>query len=192
MAIIRYMEIHQRTPYLFKTIYEIYVEMNVKFIKSAGVGSVFNYSKNVLERAVRRLEDLRILELEDDYESIWNAQIKSAMTHLEIEQCFRNMNSLPNFVICILESWFWVLILSIDFNYDVLIDRDKDLQSTSDWREWAPTEDPLSLQPIAYSRRDLHVFGLLIVLLSLLHDPRVPVLPVPLMQENLREFGQTQ
>lgn len=78
--------------------------MNVKFIKSAGVGSVFNYSKNVLERAVRRLEDLRILELEDDYESIWNAQIKSAMTHLEIEQCFRNMNSLPNFVICILES----------------------------------------------------------------------------------------
>lgn len=55
MAIIHYMGKHQRTPYRFKTVYEVYLEFKQKLVTSEGMGSSFIYSKNVLERAVLKL-----------------------------------------------------------------------------------------------------------------------------------------
>ena len=40
---------NQRTPYRFKTIYELYLEFKQRFITSEGLGSTFLYSKNLLE-----------------------------------------------------------------------------------------------------------------------------------------------
>jgi hypothetical protein len=45
----------ERTPYRFKTVYEIYLEFKQKLVTSEGTGSSFTYSKNVLERAVLKL-----------------------------------------------------------------------------------------------------------------------------------------
>jgi hypothetical protein len=61
MAIIHYMGVHQRTPYRFKTVYEVYLEFKQKLVVSEGMGSSFIYSKNVLERAVLKLEELNLI-----------------------------------------------------------------------------------------------------------------------------------
>lgn len=56
MALIHYMGVHLRTPYRFRTVYDIYLEFKEKLVTSEGVGSSFIFSKNVLERAVIKLE----------------------------------------------------------------------------------------------------------------------------------------
>jgi hypothetical protein len=55
MAIIHFMGKHQRTPYRFKTVYEVYLEFKQKLVTSEGTGSSFIFSKNLLERAVLKL-----------------------------------------------------------------------------------------------------------------------------------------
>jgi hypothetical protein len=55
MAIIHHMAVHERTPYRFKTVYEIYLEFKQRHVVSEQTGSSFIYSKKLLERAVLKL-----------------------------------------------------------------------------------------------------------------------------------------
>ena len=48
MAIISFMEKHRRTPFRFKTVYEVYQEFKQTWVTSEGMGSAFNFSKNIL------------------------------------------------------------------------------------------------------------------------------------------------
>jgi uncharacterized membrane protein YesL len=65
MAIIYYMGKHSRTPYRFKTVYEVYHEFKQTWVTSEGMGSAFIYSKNILERSVLKLEELSLIELDN-------------------------------------------------------------------------------------------------------------------------------
>lgn len=79
MAIIYYMYKHQRTPYRFKTVYEVYLEFKQNLVTSEGTGSSFIYSKNLLERSVLKLEELNLIELENKEESVWNCEIRCSI-----------------------------------------------------------------------------------------------------------------
>jgi hypothetical protein len=48
MAIIHYMAVHDRVPFRFKTVYEIYLEFKQRHVVSQHAGSSFMYSKKVL------------------------------------------------------------------------------------------------------------------------------------------------
>ena len=95
---------NQRTPYRFKTIYELYLEFKQRFITSEGLGSTFLYSKNLLERGVLRLHELGLIELESREESLWNCDIKYCIYPDDIESSLKEMQSLPEFVHLILKS----------------------------------------------------------------------------------------
>ena len=95
---------HGRTPYRFKTVYEVYQEFKQTWVTSEGMGSAFIYSKNVLERSVLKLEELNLIELDNKEESVWNCDIRCAINPEEISNAFREIKDLPSFFKEILKS----------------------------------------------------------------------------------------
>lgn len=55
------MEKHSITPFRFKKVYDIYLDFRQRLVTEEGGGSAFMYSKNVLERAVLKLEELKLI-----------------------------------------------------------------------------------------------------------------------------------
>ena len=77
--------------------------MKTRFLHSEGMGSSFNYTKNVLERALKKLMEMRIVQVEVK-ESIWVSDITSTIRSEDIMECFEAMEDLPKFLIDILNS----------------------------------------------------------------------------------------
>lgn len=98
MAIIHYMGVHERLPFRFKTVYEIYLEMKQKYVVSEGIGSSFIYSKNIMERAVLKLEELKLIELDNKDESVWSCDIKCSIYPDDIRKALKELPNLPEFL----------------------------------------------------------------------------------------------
>lgn len=72
---------------------------------SEGTGSSFIYSKNVLERAVLKLEELNLIELESKEDSVWNCDIRCSLYPEDLKKTMNEINEndkLPNFILEIL------------------------------------------------------------------------------------------
>jgi hypothetical protein len=78
-------------------------------VREEGNGSAFMYSKNVLERAVLKLEELKLIELESRDESLWSCDIKCSLYPEDIIRAMKEVEEerqekLPYFIQQILES----------------------------------------------------------------------------------------
>ena len=104
LSIIYHMSKHEIVPYRFKKVYEVYLEFKQRLVTSEGTGSAFIYSKTVMERGVLKLEELKLIELENKDESVWNCDIRCAINHEEIEQGFGEIDNLPDFLQDIIKS----------------------------------------------------------------------------------------
>ena len=61
---------------------------------SEGTGSAFIYSKGLLERALLRLHELGLVELESREESLWNCDIKYCIFPDDIESSLKEIHNL--------------------------------------------------------------------------------------------------
>lgn len=102
MSIIRYMCIHDRSPFNLKNLYTIYTELEDKMVPSSGLGSSSKLSKYMLEKALRKLSDMEIVSLELK-DNIWNAEFCSYLYETDIYSCLSEEENLPALIYEILD-----------------------------------------------------------------------------------------
>lgn len=67
------------------------MDFRQRLVTEEGGGSAFMYSKNVLERAVLKLEELKLIELDSRDEALWNCDIKCALFSDDIVRAMKEV-----------------------------------------------------------------------------------------------------